>query len=172
MFKVWKCFITIICLATTANALAQLSIPMYYTADHGIGKSAGTVVISKTKYGLLFTPQLTGVTAGIHGFHIHENSSCDQNGMAAGGHFDPTKTGQHLGPYNDKGHFGDLPALYADANGSVTLQVLAPRIKYLPLINNRALMVHSGGDNYSDTPAKLGGGGTRMICGVINTQVS
>jgi Cu-Zn family superoxide dismutase len=28
-------------------------------------------------------------------------------------------------------------------------------------------MVHTGGDNYSDTPAPLGGGGARIACGVI-----
>jgi Cu-Zn family superoxide dismutase len=27
-------------------------------------------------------------------------------------------------------------------------------------------MIHNGGDNYSDTP-QLGGGGARMVCGVI-----
>jgi superoxide dismutase, Cu-Zn family len=28
-------------------------------------------------------------------------------------------------------------------------------------------MIHSGGDNYSDAPAPLGGGGARIACGVI-----
>jgi len=28
-------------------------------------------------------------------------------------------------------------------------------------------MVHVGGDNYSDNPEALGGGGARMACGVI-----
>jgi Cu-Zn family superoxide dismutase len=28
-------------------------------------------------------------------------------------------------------------------------------------------MIHSGGDNYSDVPEKLGGGGGRIACGVI-----
>ena len=27
--------------------------------------------------------------------------------------------------------------------------------------------VHAGGDNYSDQPAPLGGGGARIACGVI-----
>jgi Cu-Zn family superoxide dismutase len=29
-------------------------------------------------------------------------------------------------------------------------------------------MIHQGGDNYSDDPKKLGGGGARVACGVIN----
>jgi Cu-Zn family superoxide dismutase len=28
-------------------------------------------------------------------------------------------------------------------------------------------MVHAGGDNHSDHPAMLGGGGARMACGVV-----
>ena len=34
-------------------------------------------------------------------------------------------------------------------------------------IKGRALMIHAGGDNHSDHPAPLGGGGARMACGVI-----
>jgi superoxide dismutase, Cu-Zn family len=29
-------------------------------------------------------------------------------------------------------------------------------------------MIHAGGDNYSDTPAPLDGGGARIACGVIH----
>jgi Cu-Zn family superoxide dismutase len=28
-------------------------------------------------------------------------------------------------------------------------------------------MIHAGGDNYSDTPKPLGGGGERIACGVV-----
>ena len=31
----------------------------------------------------------------------------------------------------------------------------------------KSLMIHEGGDNYSDTPKPLGGGGTRIACGVV-----
>jgi superoxide dismutase, Cu-Zn family len=30
-----------------------------------------------------------------------------------------------------------------------------------------SIMIHSGGDNYSDQPAPLGGGGARIACGVV-----
>jgi Cu-Zn family superoxide dismutase len=86
-------------------------------------------------------------------------------GEAAGGHFDPTGTGRHEGPYGD-GHLGDLPALYVDAEGNARHPVLAPRLKVADL-KGRVLMVHEGGDNYSDQPKPLGGGGARVACGVI-----
>ena len=31
----------------------------------------------------------------------------------------------------------------------------------------RALVIHAGGDNYSDSPEPLGGGGARLACGVV-----
>jgi len=86
-------------------------------------------------------------------------------GMAAGGHYDPAGTAKHEGPYG-QGHLGDLPALYVGTDGNATLPVLAPRLKMTDL-KGRALMIHAGGDNYSDVPAPLGGGGARMACGVI-----
>ena len=32
---------------------------------------------------------------------------------------------------------------------------------------NGRFIIHSGGDNYSDVPKKLGGGGARVACGVV-----
>lgn len=170
MYNVKKIFIypfAILCLFTTVTAFADTQVQMNFTADIGTGKPAGTITISETKHGLLFTPNLHDLTPGVHGFHVHQDPSCDKNGMAAGGHFDPKKTDKHLGPFNDKGHLGDLPTLYVDADGSVTAPVLAPRLKHVSEIKEHALMVHDGGDNYSDEPAKLGGGGSRMVCGII-----
>ena len=37
-------------------------------------------------------------------------------------------------------------------------------LKDLP---GRALVIHAGGDNYSDYPEPAGGGGERIACGVI-----
>ncbi|HSW71128.1 MAG TPA: superoxide dismutase family protein, partial [Gammaproteobacteria bacterium] len=151
--------------STTVSA--AISIPIYFVSDSNVGKLAGTVIVSETKYGLLFTPDLHGLTPGPHGFHIHHNPSCDQNGMAAGGHLDPNNSNMHLGPYNDKGHLGDLPVLFVLADGTATQALLAPRLNHLDEIRNHSLMLHEGGDNYADTPAKLGGGGSRMLCGII-----
>jgi superoxide dismutase, Cu-Zn family len=154
-------------LLSTTTLANTTTVPMSMTAAQGEGKSVGSITLSETKYGILFTPHLHGLTPGIHGFHVHQNPSCADNGMAAGGHFDPKNTGKHLGPYNDNGHLGDLPAMYVNADGTVTLPVLAPRIKHIKDLKKHSLMLHEGGDNYSDEPSKLGGGGMRMVCGVI-----
>lgn len=142
-------------------------------SEEGIGKEIGTITASDSKFGLILTPQLSDLTPGLHGFHVHDKPDCSNAmkdgkavpALAAGGHYDPAKAGKHEGPYGN-GHIGDLPALYVSADGKATLPVLAPRLK-LADIKGRSLMVHAGGDNYSDTPAPLGGGGARAACGVV-----
>ncbi len=168
MSKAIKSFLTGCCLVFSANVFAaEITVPMHMTAEDGVGKAVGTITITETKYGLLFTPHLTDLAPGLHGFHVHQTPDCGKKGMAAGGHMDPAKTDKHLGPYNDAGHLGDLPAIYVAADGTATLAVLAPRLKHLSEVKNHALMLHEGGDNYSDTPAKLGGGAGRMVCGEV-----
>lgn len=87
-------------------------------------------------------------------------------GLAAGGHYDPGKTGRHEGP-SGKGHLGDLPQLMVDAAGNARRVSWAPRLKTSD-IRGRALMIHAGPDNYQDVPKVLGGGGARVACGVAH----
>ncbi|MBB3192008.1 superoxide dismutase family protein [Halomonas cerina] len=135
----------------------------------GVGEAIGTVTLEDTDYGLLLTPDLSGLSPGPHGFHVHENASCgpdDKTAAAeAGGHYDPDETGSHEGPYGD-GHLGDLPVLIVNADGKATLPVLAPRLS-LDDLKARSLMIHEGSDNYADEPKPLGGGGARVACGVL-----
>lgn len=148
-------------------AFADIVVPMYLVTDDGSQQqSIGTVTFAKAKCGVLLTPNLNSLPPGIHGFHIHENASCADKAMAAGGHFDPKKTNAHLGPYRN-GHQGDLPVLVVDAKGQATLPVLAPDIAYGSL-KHHALIIHAGSDNYADQPEKLGGGGARIACGLIS----
>jgi Cu-Zn family superoxide dismutase len=45
--------------------------------------------------------------------------------------------------------------------------VTAPRLTKLSEVKGKALMIHAGGDNFSDQPKPLGGGGERIACGII-----
>jgi superoxide dismutase, Cu-Zn family len=160
---------------TLANAVSAEELVMHVNLvnEQGIGKDIGTITVSDSQYGLLVVPQLNSLLPGMHGFHIHQNPDCSPSvkddkkvtALAAGGHLDSDGTGRHEGPYG-KGHLGDLPALYVGNDGKATLPVLAPRLKVADL-KGHSVMIHAGGDNYSDQPEKLGGGGARVACGVI-----
>ena len=145
------------------------------TAD-GVGEKIGTIRAYDSTNGLVLDLELAGLTAGGHGFHMHENADCGPGekdggmaaGVAAGGHFDPHATGKHLGPSGD-GHLGDLPVIYvedSEAGGAIARVEAVPRLKVADL-RGHALMIHQGGDNYRDTPEPLRGGGGRIACGVV-----
>ena len=169
-------YVAIICivwLAAFPVFAADVVVTMNLVNEQGVGKDIGTITISEGPKGLVFTPKLSGLTPGPHGFHVHQNPDCAAGmkegkqvpGLAAGGHYDPAGTGKHDGP-EGKGHLGDLPALTVGSDGTASTAVTAPRLK-MSDVKGRSLMIHAGGDNYSDQPAPLGGGGARVACGVI-----
>ena len=152
---------------TTASQVVIL----HQVSSQGILDPIGKVYLSDSAQGLKIKTQLSHIPTGSHGFHIHEFGSCapaEKDGkmiaaQAAGGHFNPHKVGhgdEHMG------HLGDLPPISADAHGDNQTTVYAPRLK-LADVQGLALMIHAGGDNHSDHPQPLGGGGARIACGVI-----
>jgi len=159
--------------APTALA-AELAVPVHQIDAQGVGKAIGRVEIGDGKGGLVLTTRIAGLPSGKHGFHVHENPDCGPKekdgksvaGLAAGGHYDPGKTGKHEGP-RGRGHLGDLPELTVDQGGNANVRLVAPRLKLADL-KGRSLMIHEGGDNYADAPKPLGGGGARIACGVVD----
>ena len=151
----------------------QVKVPMTFIDENGIGKSAGTITIQDTKDGVSLSTDLKGLPPGEHGFHLHEKGSCDPAdkdgkktaGQSAGGHFDPDATKAHKGP-GGGGHKGDLPKLEVSDKGVSKTKLDVAGLKVADLADH-ALMIHAGGDNYADAPKPLGGGGARIVCGVV-----
>ena len=174
--RVWKLGMVVLAWIAGAGAAAavELRAEMHRATPSGPGEAVGTVTVADSAQGAVVKTDLNGLPAGPHGFHVHENGSCQPataNGDtvpagAAGGHFDPRHTGAHAGPQGS-GHLGDLPVLQVAANGTATETLTAPRIIDVAALRGKALMIHVGGDNYSDQPAPLGGGGARIACGVL-----
>lgn len=170
-----KVTLALLTLAISTGALAaSTEVEMNLVTSQAVGQSIGKVKITETDKGLEFAPDLKALPPGEHGFHVHMNGSCQpamKDGKAtaaeaAGGHLDPDHTGKHEGP-TGMGHLGDLPLLVVAQDGKATQPVLAPRLKKLDEVEGKALMIHVGGDNMSDQPKPLGGGGARFACGVI-----
>jgi len=157
----------------TANA-ATISVTVNKIDENGVGAAIGTLTLEDTGAGLKITPALASLPPGPHGFHVHANGSCgpgEQDGrkvaaLAAGGHFDPAKSGKHLGPASSEGHKGDMPVLTVDPDGTAKASVVVPHLTVADA-QGHAIVIHAGGDNYADTPAPLGGGGARIACGVV-----
>jgi len=160
------CILMVLPLSSMAETI---DIPMHRIGPEGVGAPIGHVTVKQGKKGVEFLPALNGLSPGQHGFHVHENSACgalDKDGrltagLAAGGHFDPERTGKHLGP-EGSGHRGDLPQLVVADDGSAATGVLTAQRLSLQELHGRSLMIHAETDNYSDQP-----GGARVACGII-----
>jgi superoxide dismutase, Cu-Zn family len=165
--------ISLFALPAFAGKAEKVTVKVNFIDKTGVGKPAGTVTLSDGKGGLSVVPNLKGLPAGEHGFHIHEKGSCDpadkdgapMAGQAAGGHFDPDGTKAHKGP-GGGGHKGDLPKLVVSDKGDAKAKLEVPGVKLADL-RGKSLMIHANGDNYADDPKPLGGGGERIACGVV-----
>ncbi len=127
----------------------------------------GTVRFTKVAGGVRVVADVTGLTPGAHGFHVHEfGDASSADGTAAGGHFNPAH-GNHGGPADAQRHAGDLGNLEADASGHATLDHVDAGLSLDGgnSIIGRGLIVHASPDDLKTQPT--GNAGKRVACGVI-----
>lgn len=136
------------------------------------GRSVGMATLTGTEHGVRIEVHVNGLSAGRHGFHIHENGRCEPPDFAsAGGHFNPTS--QHHGMENPAGpHGGDLPNIVVGKDGNGALTTVNPYLSLgtgapndLLRTGGTSVMIHAGPDDYFTDPA--GDSGARIACGVV-----
>ena len=114
------------------------------------------------------TGTLRGVPPGEHGFHVHANPDCGNEGQAAGGHWNPDDT-PHGAPDDapSNRHAGDFGNVTAGQDSTVTLDLEYSRSELSSLPGDFAqhtVMVHAGEDDLTSQPS--GDAGSRIGCGV------
>jgi len=57
-------------------ATERCPVPMNFVDETAVGASAGRITVTESAYGLVFTPELTGLPAGLPRIPRHENPSC------------------------------------------------------------------------------------------------
>ena len=133
------------------------------------GAPMGEVTLTQGPNGVLIAADVHGLTPGPHGFHIHGVGACTPDFAAAGGHFAPGGEG-HGFMHEDGSHAGDLPNIYAGADGAARADVFSAAIA---LARDRdgslfdddgsAIIIHAMPDSYGEDPAA----GDRVACGII-----
>jgi len=127
----------------------------------------GTVTFTAEGDSVKVVADISGLTPGKHGFHIHEFGDCSApDATSAGGHFNPSKH-QHGAPSDTERHAGDLGNIEADASGKVHLEITDKVMKLSgdDSIVGHAVIVHEKADDLKTQPT--GNAGGRVACGVI-----
>jgi superoxide dismutase, Cu-Zn family len=130
----------------------------------------GSIVFATTGQGTVrIEGEISGLSPGPHGFHVHENGDCSAaDASSAGDHFAPG--GNPHGSPTDGGaerHVGDLGNLEANAEGIADVDQV-DRVITLEgpeSIVGKALIVHQMADDFETQPD--GDAGPRRACGVI-----
>jgi Cu-Zn family superoxide dismutase len=173
--------------ATVGVAALVAAAPGYawHTASASLidtnGNTAGEVrvLVSGGKMQVTARVQVPGEFTGFHGFHIHATGVCDPK--AANGPF--STAGGHLSEAGTthRSHWGDLPALLVNRDGTASMTVRTDRVDLAKLFDadGAAVVMHVGPDNFANIPtryapngpdtATLGTGdaGGRLACGVL-----
>ena len=130
---------------------------------------AGTVRFRRVGAGVQVKVDVTGLTPGDHGFHVHEFGDCAaQDGASAGPHFNPTRA-PHGGPHAEAHHGGDLGNIVADAKGRARLTLVSNDLSLGDGgphdVVGRSVIVHAVADDLKTQPT--GNSGARIACGMI-----
>jgi Cu-Zn family superoxide dismutase len=124
----------------------------------------GTISLVQEGDALILVGEVTGLTPGPHGFHIHEFGDLrSADGTAAGGHFNP-EGHPHAGLEQEERHAGDLGNIQANDRGLAKVEVRAKGVTLMSVLG-RALVVHAGADDLKTQPS--GNAGPRAAVGVI-----
>ena len=136
------------------------------------GKEIGMASLEEAAGGVQVHVQVSGLTPGSHGFHIHSVGKCDPPDFkSTGPHFNPA--GKKHGKQNPQGpHAGDLPDLVVGKDGTGSLDVLVPDVTLtgdgpnsLFHPGGTSFVLHASADDNTTDPS--GNSGARIVCGVI-----
>jgi Cu-Zn family superoxide dismutase len=140
------------------------------------GKEVGSVLLEQTPSGVLLTASATGLSAGVHAFHIHETGQCDpaDGFKSAGGHYAPGGS-EHGFKAEGGPHAGDLPNVHVGEDGILEAEYFTDRVSLRDDAeatvfddDGSAFVIHSDDDDYQSQPS--GAAGDRIACGVIEAQ--
>ena len=161
-------------LAQTAPA-ADMAAAEIANAD---GEIIGKATFEQAPTGVIMRVKVSGLTPGEHGIHLHTVGQCNPDFTAAKGHINP-EARKHGLRHPDGPDSGDLPNLFANADGSAQAEFFTPRVRVNaaagaddsatpPTLldeDGATVVIHANPDDHLTQP--IGGAGGRVGCGVI-----
>ncbi|KAF3335717.1 superoxide dismutase [Carex littledalei] len=139
----------------------------------GTSQAEGVVTLTQDDDGpTTVSVRVTGLTPGLHGFHLHEYGDTTNGCISTGPHFNPNNL-THGAPEDEVRHAGDLGNIVANSEGVAEATIVDSQI---PLsgpnsVVGRALVVHELEDDLGKGGHELslstGNAGGRLACGVV-----
>jgi superoxide dismutase, Cu-Zn family len=143
------------------------------------GENVGFVKLTKQGGKVIVRGEVSGLTPGFHGFHVHAVGECVAPFTSAGGHYNP-------GGVDHGFHAGDMPSLLVLDAGTAEGQFATDNFAIDDLFDadGSAIIVHAGADNFANIPTRYvqaatgipgpdaatlatGDAGARVVCGVV-----
>lgn len=138
------------------------------TLVNAAGETVGLARFTQRRDGAVHVVvQVSGLTTGLHGIHVHAVGACAPTFAAAGGHFNPDGL-HHANHAGDLGNFrvpASGRAVYSQTSANFTL---SGGHYTLFDFDGSALVIHAGEDDLVTDPA--GNSGARVACGVIQAN--
>lgn len=136
------------------------------------GADLGKVTVVDAPKGVLLRVEAKGLTPGWHAIHFHEKGACtDDKFASAGSHVHGEGTVIHGLLRADATDFGDLPNIFAQADGTATAEIYSTLVTVkgagAKLLDDdgASVVIHGNPDDYSSQP--VGNAGPRLACAVI-----
>lgn len=154
--------------ALAASAASAQTDPVTTELKNSAGQAMGSVTLTQGPKGVVMRVEAKGLTPGWHGLHFHEKADCSKSDFtSAGGHTHGGGERVHglLNP--EANETGDLPNLYAGADGAGAAEVYTTltSLKALRDADGSAVVIHANADDHKTQP--IGGAGARVACAVI-----
>lgn len=154
--------------ALAATAAQAQTDPVTTELKNSAGQAMGSVTLTQGPKGVVMRVEAKGLTPGWHGLHFHEKADCSKSDFtSAGGHTHGGGERVHglLNP--EANETGDLPNLYAGADGAGAAEVYTTltSLKALRDADGSAVVIHANADDHKTQP--IGGAGARVACAVI-----
>ncbi|VXB31485.1 superoxide dismutase family protein [Brevundimonas sp. G8] len=141
------------------------------------GANIGRVDLRQGPTGLVIKIEASGLTPGWHGIHIHATGECAAPFTSSGAHINHGEPKAPHGLLNAAGpDDGDLPNIYAGADGKVNAELFTPRARissegpgqWLWDADGSAIIIHANPDDHSAQP--IGGAGDRVACAALSAS--
>ncbi|SEL20465.1 Cu/Zn superoxide dismutase [Colwellia chukchiensis] len=136
---------------------ATFTFTMHKISSQGIGEAIGNIDIIELSKGIVIKPALAGLATGSHGFHVHQEGTCDNvvvDGKSVSGGM---AMGHYMGHQHHGSPAGDLANIVFDQQKKAQQAIYAPQLTFAE-VQGRSFMIHALASKNADL---------RIACGVV-----